>query len=209
MSVLDNFWPAIHFGDLKVKIGELEISKKNLAQLLEESQKDEISAHYYYEAFTSAQSVHDTSDLHNLGEVELYLHTGEAEMPKRVAMVRKSGMVIYHKMFRAAVPYCGVFLCRNDDGNALLRAMEPPRHDIWDADFPEKGDNKHIEKEFVEYIKEQIRNLTIKDDSTVIAVPELSRFLPDDEDSPEDETGGPEQSHEDKVDGTPKWSRSA
>jgi len=136
--------------------------------------------------------------------VELYLHTGEAEMPKRVAMVRKSGMVIYHKMFRAAVPYCGVFLCRNDEGNALLRAMEPPRHDIWDADFPEKGDNKHIEKEFVEYIKEQIRNLTIKDDSTVIAVPELSRFLPDDEDSPEDEMGGPEQNHEDKVDGFPK-----
>jgi hypothetical protein len=106
-------------------------------------------------------------------------------------------------MFRAAVPYCGVFLCRNDEGNALLRAMEPPRHDVWDADFPEKNANKHIEKEFIDYIKERIRNLSIKDDTTVIAVPELSRFLPDDEESPQDPTGGPEQAEQDKVEGFP------
>lgn len=203
LSVLENFWPAIHFGDLEVRIGDLEIDKSNLASLLEESQKDEISAHYYYEAFTSKQAVRHSATLPHLGKVDLYLLTGEAEMPKKVAMVRKSGMVIWPKQFRAAVPYCGVFLCRNDEGNALLRAMEPPRHDIWDADFPEKGANKHIEKEFIDYIKQCIRNLSIKDDSTVIAVPELSRFLPDDEESPEDESGAPEQSHEDKVEGFP------
>ena len=95
LSVLENFWPAIHFGDLEVRIGDLEITKENLASLLEESQKDEISAHYYYEAFTSPQSVHHSATLPNLGKVDLYLHTGEAEMPKRVAMVRKSGMVIW------------------------------------------------------------------------------------------------------------------
>lgn len=203
LSVLENFWPAIHFGDLEVRIGDLEITKESLAHLLEESQKDEISAHYYYEAFTSKQAVHHSATLPNLKKVDLYLHTGEVEMPKRVAMVRKSGMVIYHKMFRAAVPYCGVFLCRNDDGNARLRAMEPPRHDVWDADFPDKGANKHIEKEFIDYIKESIRNLSVKDETTVIAVPELSRFLPDDEESPEDDKGSPEQSHEDKVEGFP------
>ena len=204
LSVLENFWPAIHFGHLEVKIDDLEINKKNLATLLEASQKDEISAHYYYEAFTSKQSIRDTSTLPHLKNVDLYLHTGEAEMPKRVAMVRKSGMVIWPKQFRAAVPYCGVFLCRNDEGNSKLRAMEPPKHDIWDADFPEKSANKHIEKEFVDYIKERIRNLAVQDDSTVIAVPEVSRFLPDDEDSTEDDMGGAEQAHEDKVESFPK-----
>jgi uncharacterized membrane protein YgcG len=202
--VLENFWPAIHFGNLEVKIGDLEITKKNLAALLEASQKDEISAHYYYEAFISKQSIRDTSTLPHLKKVELHLHTGEAEMPKRVAMVRKSGMVSWPKQFRAAVPYCGVFLCKNEEGNSKLRAMEPPKHDIWDADFPDKGVNKHIEKEFVDYIKERIRNLSVKDDSTVIAVPEVSRFLPDDEESPEEDTGGPDQAHEDKVEGFPK-----
>ncbi len=38
LSVLDNFWPAIHFGDLEVSIGDLKITKENLASLLEESQ---------------------------------------------------------------------------------------------------------------------------------------------------------------------------
>jgi hypothetical protein len=204
LSVLENFWPAIHFGDLEVRIGDLEIDKSNLAQLLEESQKDEISAHYYYEAFTSQQSVHYTETLPNLKKVDLYLHTGETEMPKRVAMVRKSGMVIYYKRFLAAVPFCGVFLCQNDEGNARLRAMEPPKHDEWDADFPEKGANKHIEREFIDFIRQCLRNLTLKDETTVIAVPELSRFLPDDEESPEDESGAPEQSHEDKTEGFPE-----
>jgi hypothetical protein len=203
LSVLENFWPAIHFGDLDVRIGDLKITKKNLAQLLEESQKDEISAHYYYKAFTSEQAHHRVATLPHLGKVDLYLHTGEAQMPKRVAMVRKSGMVIWPKQFRAAIPYCGVFLCRNDAGNARLRAMEPPKHDVWDADFPEKGANKHIEKEFVDWIRQSIRNLSFKDDATVIAVNELSRFLPDDDESPEDDSGGPEQAHADKVEGFP------
>ena len=56
-----DFWPAIHFGDLEVRIGDLEISSENLAFLLEESQKDEITAHYYYEAFTSSQNTLERS----------------------------------------------------------------------------------------------------------------------------------------------------
>ncbi len=85
-------------------------------------------------------------------------------MPKRIAMVRQSGMVIYHKQFRCAIPFCGDFMCRNDVGNALLRDMEPPRHDTWDADSPDKGANRKIETEFVTYIRECIKQLSVRDD---------------------------------------------
>jgi hypothetical protein len=54
-------------------------------------------------------------------------------------MVRKTGMVVFAKAFRSVVPFCGIFICKNEVGNKLLRDMEPPRHDVWDPDHPEKG----------------------------------------------------------------------
>jgi len=121
-------------------------------------------------------------------------------------MVRKSGMVVYHKDFRAAVPFCGVFMCRNDHGNELLRGMEPPQHNEWDPDLPSKNESKPIAKEFGDFIRQCIRQLATKDDTKVIDVPELSHLLPDVED--EIGEGGAEQSHDDKVEGFPSKPKS-
>lgn len=122
--------------------------------------------------------------------MDLYLLVGEPDLSKRVAMARKTGMVIYHKLFRSPLPFCGVFLCQNDRGNAILRDMEPPRHDEWDADHPEKGANKKTEIELISFIRECVGSLTPGDESKTLAIPGLSRFLPDDEETPEQSFGG-------------------
>jgi hypothetical protein len=83
-----------------------------------------------------------------------------------------------------------VFICRNDEGNKMLREMEPPRHDVWDPDHPEKGVNRKIESEYVNFIRDCIRKLTPADDSKVISIPGLNRFLPDDDETPEDSFDG-------------------
>ncbi len=100
-------------------------------------------------------------------------------------MVRKTGMVIYQKMFRSVLPFCGVFLCRNDAGNVILREMEPPRHDDWDQDHPEKGSHRKTADEFSGYIRDCIKELAPVDNQKVLTIPELSQYLPDDDDSPE------------------------
>ena len=106
-------------------------------------------------------------------------------------------------MFHSAVPFCGVFLCRNDEGNAQLRAMEPPRARSLDPDFPEKGANKH-DREGVPQVHPAVhRNLSIKDESKVIAVPELVGSCPTTTSREEDDSRGPEQSDEDQVEGFP------
>ncbi|MBN8625469.1 MAG: hypothetical protein J0M17_08275 [Planctomycetes bacterium] len=198
-SVLENFWPAIHFGYLEVEIGDLQISADNLSDLLESSAKEPgFVAHHYYASFVAPTKKFSTT-LPNLREVSVCLKSGQQDLPKRVAMVRKSGMVIYHKRFNPVVHFCGVFLCESAKGNERLRKMEPPKHDKWDPDLPQKGVNKSTEHEFVGYIRDCIRELADKDDSKVIAIPELSHFLPDDGDT--DEPGGAEESHEDKVEG--------
>jgi hypothetical protein len=187
-SVLDNFWPAIHLGDLEVHVGEIKITKKTLPKLMDQfsSEMKRFTAHLYYKAFTS-QTHFFEGTLPILGKVECYFSTGDPELPKNVVMVRKTGMVIWNRAFRSPVAYCGVFVCRSVKGNALLREMEPPKHDTWDADHPEKGANKAAEAEYFGFIRECVGKLAPEDDSTIINIPGLSRFLPDDEDTPEEE----------------------
>ena len=197
LAVLEYFWPAIHFGNLVVRINSDEINAENLDSLMREAADEEdFTGHKYYEAYTSATHKFEEA-LPRLKEVSLHLITEQTNLPKRVALVRKSGMVIEHKIFHSALPFCGVFLCRNDVGNAKLREMEPPRHDKLDPDLPEKGANKVIDTEYRNFIRQCIGALTTKDDVKVFDMPEFSRFLPDDDDSEEETIGTPEQPEDD------------
>jgi hypothetical protein len=189
-SVLDNFWPAIDFGHLVVTVGDQEIHKMNLPGLLESySGKQDFTAHHYFNAFKNpSHTTHE--ELRNLKKVSLYLSAGnDGDLPKRIAMIRKTGMVIFSKAFRSAIPFCGAFICANDHGNRTLWEMEPPRHDTWDPDHPEKGVNRRIESEYKAFIISCIRKLLPSDDAKVIAIPGLNRFLPDDDDTPESAFG--------------------
>lgn len=182
-SVLDNFWPAIEWEHLVVRVGKQEISRKNLLDMVERfSSESDFTAHQYYRAYKDSDHTFPET-LPTLGDVTLYLASGDDDYQKKVAMVRKTGMVIFLKQFRSPMPFCGAFICRNELGNKLLRDMEPPRHDIWDPNHPEKGANKQIEAEYVHFIRESLKNLMPTDDSKVISVPGLSRFLPDDDET--------------------------
>jgi len=196
-SVLENFWPAIDLGDLEVTVGAEQITSKNLGELLTRfSGQEDFTAHLYYKAFKESSYAFQEK-LPNLKDVSLYLSTGDNELPNKVAMVRGTGMVVFMKQFRSNVRFCGVFICGNETGNKLLREMEPPKHDTWDPDHPDKGENKKIESEYRHFIRDCIKTLSPTDDSKVISVPDLSRFLPDDDDSPEEEfEGGDNQSRE-------------
>lgn len=55
---------------------------------------------------------------------------------------------------------------------------------------PEKGANRTIESEYVNFIRDCIRKLTPADESKVISIPGLNRFLPDDDETPEESFDG-------------------
>jgi hypothetical protein len=199
-SVLENFWPAIDLGELIVTVGEQEISRSNLDELLTRfSGEEDFSAHHYYKAYKEP-TLDISEKLANLRDITLYLSAGESDLPKRVAMIRRTGMIVFTKQFRAMVPFCGVFMCRNETGNRLLRDMEPPRHDTWDPNHPEKGENKKIQDEYVFFIRDCIRDLAPVDDSKVVSIPGLSRFLPDDDETAEDSFEGGDGHKDESVD---------
>ncbi len=204
-SVLDNFWPAIEFGDLVVTVDDRTIDQSNLQHLLDEfSAQEDFTAHLFYRAY-KAPTKHFIDGLPTLKECSLFLLAGDMDLPKRIAMVRKTGMVIYQRgYFRSLLPFCGVFLCRNDEGNRVLREMEPPRHDVWDPDHPERNANKRVEVEYMGFIRECIRKLVSVDDSKVISIPDLHRFLPDDDETSEESfDAGDSQSRTETPDRSP------
>ena len=68
--------------------------------------------------------------------------------------------------------------------------MEPPRHDDWDKDLPDKNENTKTKKEFSDFIRECVKALTPVSTEKTITIPDLNRYLPDDGDSPEDAFDG-------------------
>lgn len=204
-AVLENFWPAIYFGNLEVNVAGAVINKRSLEQLLKAYSDDEdFSAHHYFRAYTNGASKRYSEELPSLRKVELRLLPGDTELPKRVAMIRKTGMVIYQKRFQSLVPFSGVFVCANAKGNRMLREMEPPRHDVWDPNHPEKNANRKAEHEFTVFIRDCVQKLAVSTDENVLDIPELSQYLPDDEDSPDDAFDGDEDSGAESVDRQPK-----
>jgi hypothetical protein len=190
-SVLENFWPAIHFADLEVEVAGTRINKKNLDDLLSQySSEGEFNAHLYYRAFTDQSAKRFENRLPTLKKAEVRLLAGEQSLPKKVAMVRRTGMVIYQQPFRSLVPYCGVFLCRNETGNCLLRDMEPPRHDDWDSNHPEKNSHRKTFLEFTSFIRDCVQKLAPADNDKVLTIPDLSQYLPDDDESPDEAFDG-------------------
>jgi len=201
-SVLDNFWPAIHMGALEVRVGTINISKKSLPKLMDEfSAKDpKFTAHRFYRAFISPTHIFKEV-LPTLGEVEAYFYTGDPELRKSVSMVRKTGMVIWSRPFRSHAAFVGVFFCQNDKGNKVLREMEPPKHDAWDPDHPEKGANRAVENEYFGFLRECVAKLAPPDESKVMNIPGMSRFLPDDDETPEEEFGSGSDDSSDEAKG--------
>jgi hypothetical protein len=188
-SILENFWLSLDNNMLEVDIDGFEIKRENLPNLLKDfSTMEGFMADLYYSAYKTPTYVAE-DDLQHLGKTRTFLLAGNDRCEKRILMTR-GGMKIYPKTMRAAVPFCGVFICDSEEGNEILRKMEPPCHDEWDPDLPTKGTNKHIENEFTRFLRKAIQNLIPNEPAKEIELPGLSKYLPEDGDAPEENFGG-------------------
>jgi len=181
-SVLESFWPAITLGKLEVTVGEDRIDKDSLESYMRQfSGSEDFTAIAYYEAFKKP-TLKEISDLPEIGNCQLYLSIQDDIAQKRVAMIRKTGMVIECRQFRSPLPFTGVFMCLNDVGNERLAKMEPPRHDKWDPNHPTEKANTKIHSVITLFVRAALKRLNPVDLSKRLSVPGLERFLPDQDD---------------------------
>lgn len=177
-SILSNFSPALHRGHLVFNVGDQEITKDNFGQLIEQyAGEADFDAHHYYKALLTQPA---RRTLHHTGSCELYLTTVSADLPKRVCMARSSGMRIYDYAPRACrVPFAGLFICTDAEGNKLLRQMEPPRHDKWDDKRIEGPLGKRALTEIKDWIREEVKRLNPFFTGKSFNESELAKYLPD------------------------------
>jgi hypothetical protein len=91
-SIISNFWPSIHLGLIEFTVGTEVITGKNLPQLIQSYVgQEDFEAHHFYKAILN-QPI--KKSLAHVGTCELYLCTSNQELPKKICMVRKSGMRI-------------------------------------------------------------------------------------------------------------------
>jgi hypothetical protein len=112
-------------------------------------------------------------------------------------------MVIYAaQRFRSYRPFAGLFICESHEGNAYLRQLEPPRHNEWNASrADDPSEAKRVLQNVRNWINQCLRELNPDEDARESDVPELNRYLPDEEDEPlaDDSSAAPESGGDDGI----------
>lgn len=190
-SILTNFWPAIHHGSIEFRVGPTTITKDNLKDLIKRHVgQEDFEAHHFYKAIKHQPA---TRTLKHVGNCTLYLAAdSSSDLPKRICMVRGTGMRIYDYAPKACrVPFSGLFVCSDKEGNKLLRKMEPPKHDIWDPKRIDGLEGKKALDEIKAWIREEVKKLNPHFAGTSFNESELAKYVPDEEQDtvPNDGTG--------------------
>lgn len=202
VAIVKNFWLAIFKGTLECDVEGGSINKTNLEQTIRESKLLREEVLPYFLAVVNSPPIEER--LPGLGTCTLHLLGGEgtggvdAILPKHVFMTRQSGMLVETKRFQSPIPFAGVFQCVDDAGNSVLRNMEPPAHDRWDPDLPERGASRQTREVLQEFIRSAIKAFSAVDSEAVAQLHTLSRFLPDVLPTQKSEQKSIQRSHDDK-----------
>ncbi len=184
-SIVESFLVAIHDGRFVATVGQILINKESLSKLVARYAADNAKWRTvaYHAALTSEERRSwALDDIEGLGGVELHLLQG-ADFPKKVAMVR-TGMRIQEKGFHTPTRFAGVLNVRSGtELNEVLRSMEPPAHDSWEANrSPDKTLGRNVLKQINDWVRSCVRELTPHADLDAQDAEGMSEFLPDDED---------------------------
>lgn len=144
-AVLRNFWMAIHFKKLEVKIGDVDITKDTLTNLMnsyfpndldDKPREREYNPRPYWEAVVNFQSdnkhVFIESKIPTIGQVRFYAWK-KRNATDKILYMRKPMMLVKARRPQSSHGFFGVFICDDINGNEILRKIENPAHNEWDS----------------------------------------------------------------------------
>lgn len=189
-AVLESFFCAIQSESLVVRAGKNLINKGNLAGWVQKMAiaTDEVLSGslvpFFYESLVSSNAKEFVvADFRGKGRISLRLLSGRNH-PKRIAIVRGSGMKIFDKgNFQTAMKFAGVFNAEGVEVNDYLKAMEPQQHDKLVAS---RADDPIEAQKFLDqlykWLNECVRSVADDQASDEADIEGVSKFLPDDVD---------------------------
>jgi hypothetical protein len=156
-ALITNFFPAINdeYAEFEVD-GELinkasilselaALKKAALGAELDDLVKELEHAYWYIKASEASVGAPDnwtlTKDLEHFGRVQIGIVQGtkddikvHGQLPARCFMCRSNRMKIFSKSYQLPFPYAAFMICDDEQGNELLRRLEPPTHTAWEKD---------------------------------------------------------------------------
>jgi hypothetical protein len=162
-SALANFWPAIADGKIAFEIGGEVIDQSSLGAAMRRERFDDAVAEAlpFYRALVDQHAKMFKRTLPHARECRLHLLLAGHDLPKKICMVRRTGMVIETYQPRVGfLPFSGLLVCEGHEGNRLLRSLEPPRHDEWDPARSEGPEAATALKEIKDWIREVLKKQT-------------------------------------------------
>lgn len=202
VSVAENFFGAINAGKLEVEIGDMPLLSKDTINKF--FQNDEVKAtidkdkndpdqfdncrHYLSALQDGTEIFVETTEQKELGLCELRILVNET-LPKKVCFLR-NGMFITDslaipglKNFSDFKEFIAVVECKSKKGIALLRAMEPPRHDNFEpARLPTHDEQKKGQRalrDLAVWIREMLKRHAKNPVSEVTTLDELKEYFAD------------------------------
>lgn len=189
-AVINWFWYAILKGYLVVSIGNsIEISDSNLDELIhkyfdisDRDTKEEPNPLPYYYAYTDKDhKVFNEEKLPALGKVSLYVLEKDG-FPNTVAYIRKTGMVIQKNSPGSMKRYAATFICEDDYGNKVLRAMESETHTEWSKDnvreeSPYYKDSRIAETALRKFVRNSVNEINKTQEGNASTIGGLEEYL--------------------------------
>jgi hypothetical protein len=183
-ALITNFFPAINDAYAEFEVdGEL-INKASILRELATLKKDALGGQlddlvkelehtfWYIKASEASVDAPDSwtlkTDLKNFGEVRIGIVQGtkddikvHGQLPARCFMCRSNRMKIFSKSYQLPFPYAAFMICDDEQGNELLRRLEPPTHTAWEKDR-DKSDRHAAYNELTRiyaWIREEVAKL--------------------------------------------------
>lgn len=189
-TILNNFMVSIYSGKFEVKVSGDIINKESLGMYLNEYICDptmERTVKYYNVLLNPEKIVIELSALfkkYGFHSKDAKLVIAESENSTRnVLMTRSTGMQIYEmNRITSTIQFDGVFMAEGEEINRILRSMENPAHDSWDADIiidPElRLKYKSLKYDLFKFIKDSVLEAYKTETKEVIDAMGINEFLP-------------------------------
>jgi hypothetical protein len=176
VAFMRNFLMAIHRGDLVVRgITSSGVWQLDATSLAGHVAEDPESA-AFYRAINDPAPI--TSKSPRFGKMSLYINVDES-LDKTLHTITMRTPLMKIDTFRhnsIPVKYAAVLECSDDQGNTLLRALEPPQHHRWDPERAPGG--KAQLDELKKFVREGLRSRVKQQIGDQVQIKGLSRFLP-------------------------------
>lgn len=193
-SVILNFWAAILDRKLEVRIAVEQVYTINADNLFDWAEKcfespDDNKTYFsnprpYMDAFHNVgkdfNHMKFEKVMPTLGKVELFLTRTKAGTDTFICM-RSPLMMVKAQRNRTNYGFYGVFVCRDEKGNEVLRSMEEGSHTQWDYkncdDRIDREKAKLAEEEIKQFLDECIAEVFRNGNTTTLTFGGLEEFL--------------------------------